>query len=35
MTESFIIDGEIGEDENKQRVIKKKKVKKAKKIKKG
>lgn len=35
LTESFIIDGEIGEDENKQRVIRKKKLKKVKKTKKG
>ena len=35
LTESFIIDGEIAEDENNQRVIKKKKSKKVKKTKKG
>jgi hypothetical protein len=30
LTESFIIDGEIGEDDNRQRVIRKKKSKKVK-----
>jgi hypothetical protein len=34
LTESFIVDGEIGEDENQQRVIRKK-TKKVKKTKKG